>query len=111
MREKPPCVPPAAQIAFAGTRGPRLVPGAYTVRLSKAGKVSETKLTVGLDRRAKFTEADRKSQFDAAMKVHALFGDESALMDRILFLRGAVAKSVKALPENDESRRLLHGFD
>jgi hypothetical protein len=26
MREKPPRVPPAAQIAFAGTRGPRLVP-------------------------------------------------------------------------------------
>src|SRR6202035_3977907 len=84
MREKPPRVPPAAQIAFAGTRGPRLVPGVCTVRLTKAGKVSETKLTVGLDRRAKFTEADRKLQFDAAMKVVALFGEESALMDRIL---------------------------
>jgi photosystem II stability/assembly factor-like uncharacterized protein len=59
MRAKPPRVPPAAQIAFAGTRGPRLVPGVYTVRLTKAGKVSETKLTVGLDRRAKFSEADR----------------------------------------------------
>src|SRR5437660_1582640 len=34
MREKPPRVPPAAQIAFAGTRGPRLVPGVYTVRLT-----------------------------------------------------------------------------
>src|SRR6266550_2273186 len=55
MRAKPPRVPPAAQIAFAGTRGPRLVPGVYTVRLTKAGKVSETKLTVGLDRRAKFS--------------------------------------------------------
>src|SRR5947207_10309219 len=93
MRAKPPRVPPAAQIAFAGTRGPRLVPGVYTMRLTKAGKVSETKLTVGLDRRAKFTEADRKAQFDAAMKVHALFGEESALMDRILSLRKALASS------------------
>src|SRR5437899_10232114 len=111
MRAKPPRVPPAAQIAQGGTRGPRLVPGVYTVRLTKAGKGSETKLTVGLDRRAKFNEADRKAQYDAAMKVHALFGDESVLMDRILFLRGAVAKSVKALPENDESRKLLTDFD
>ena len=65
-----------------------LLPGIYIVRMTKAGKVSETKLTVGLDRRVKFSEADRKAQFDAAMRVHALFGDESALMDRIILLRG-----------------------
>ena len=111
MREKPPRVPPAAQIAYAGTRGPRLVPGVYTVRLTKAGKVSETKLTVGLDRRAKFSEADRKSQFDAAMKVHALFGEESALMDRILFLRKDLAKSGAALPEGDALRKSVSDFD
>ena len=63
----------------------------YTVRLTKAGKVSETKLTVGPDRRAKFSAADRKAQFDAAMKVHGLFDEESALMDRIVALRKALA--------------------
>jgi photosystem II stability/assembly factor-like uncharacterized protein len=111
MHEKPPRVPPAVQIAGAGTRGPRLLPGVYTVRMTKGGKVSETKLTVGLDRRAKFNEADRKAQFDAAMKVHALFGDESALMDRILFLRGAVKKTAGALPEGDELRKPVSDFD
>jgi len=111
MRAKPPRVPPAAQIAQAGTRGPRLVPGVYTVRLTKAGKVSETKLTVGLDRRAKFAEADRKAQFDAAMKVHALFGEESALMDRILSLRKALAQSGAALPEGDPVRKNVTDFD
>jgi photosystem II stability/assembly factor-like uncharacterized protein len=111
MRAKPPRVPPAAQIAFAGTRGPRLVPGVYTVRLTKAGKVSETKLTVGLDRRAKFSEADRKAQFDAAMKVHALFGDESALMDRILSLRKALTRSGAALPEADSLHKSITDFD
>ena len=111
MREKPPRVPPAAQIAFSGTRGPRLVPGVYTVRLTKAGKVSETKLTVGLDRRAKFSEADRKAQFDAAMKAHALFGDESALMDRILGLRKALAQGGAALPEGDQLRKNISDFD
>jgi len=111
MRAKPPRVPPAAQIAFAGTRGPRLVPGVYTVRLTKAGKVSETKLTVGLDRRAKFSEADRKAQFDAAMKVHSLFGDESALMDRILSLRKALTQSGAALPEADSLHKSITDFD
>ena len=111
MREKPPRVPPAAQIAGAGTRGPRLVPADYTVRLIKAGKVYETKLTVSFDRRAKFTAEDRKTHYDAAMKVHALFNDESALMDRILFLRRDVAKAASALPENDPLKKNIKGFD
>ncbi len=111
MQAKPPRVPPAAQIAFSGTRGPRLVPGVYTVRLTKAGKVSETKLTVGLDRRAKFSAADRKAQFDAAMRVHGLFGEESALMDRIVALRKTLAQSGAALPESDPLRKNISDFD
>src|SRR5437879_13563678 len=59
MRAKPPRVPPGAQIAGSGTRGPRLVAGDYTARLTKASKPYETKLTVGLDRRAKFSAADQ----------------------------------------------------
>nr|MDQ2660170.1 sialidase [Verrucomicrobiota bacterium] len=111
MREKPPRVPPAAQVAFAGTRGPRVLPGAYTVRLTKNGKVTETKINVTLDRRAKFSAADRKAQYDAAMRVRALFGAESALMDKILPLRGALAKAAQPLPEADPLRKTLTDFD
>ncbi len=111
MRAKPPRVPPGAQVSSAGTRGPRLVPGVYTVRLTKGGKVSETKLTLGLDRRAKFSAAERKAQFDAAMKVHALFDEESALMDRIVSLRKALAQSGGALPEDDPVRKNISDFD
>src|SRR5205809_4528457 len=111
MRAKPPRVPPAAQIALAGVRGPRLVPGVYTVRLTKAGKVSETKLTIDLDRRANFSAADRKAQFDAAMNVHTLFDEESALMDRIVSLRKALVQSGGALPEGDPLRKNISDFD
>ncbi len=111
MTEKPPRVPPAAQLAFAGAHGPRVLPGVYTVRMSKNGKVSETKLTVGLDKRAKFSEADRKAQFDAAMKVRDLFGDESALMDRILALRGELAKAASSRPAADAIRQQIMAFD
>jgi hypothetical protein len=111
MRAKPPRVPPAAQVAGSSIRGPRLVPGDYTVRLTKAGKVYDTKLTVGLDHRAKFSSADRKAQFDAAMRVVALFGDESALMDRIIAFRKALAESGAALPEDDPLRKQISDFD
>ena len=69
MHLKPPHVPPAVQLAQAGTQGPRALPGTYTVRLEKNGKTYETQLTVGLDRRVKWSLADRQAQFDAAMKV------------------------------------------
>ena len=111
MRENAPRVPPAAQIAFSGTRGPRLVPGDYTVRLTKNGKTYETKLTIGLDQRAKYTIEDKKAQYEAAMKVHALFNDESALMDRILVLRRDVAKASSAISENDPLKKMIKGFD
>jgi len=87
------------------------VPGDYTVRLTKAGKVYDTKLTVGLDHRAKFSSADRKAQFDAAMRVVGLFGDETALMDRIIGLRQAVAQTGAAVPEGDPLRKQLSDFD
>src|SRR2546423_2159209 len=111
MREKPPRIPPAVQIAGAGTQGPRLLPGTYTVRMTKADKVSETKITVGLDKRAKFSEADRKAQFETAMKVHVLFGDESALMDRIIALRAGLTKASSSLPEGDPIRKTVSDFD
>jgi hypothetical protein len=110
MREKPPRVPPAAQVAFAGIRGPRVLPGDYTIRLTKNGKAYETKLTIGLDKRAKFSLADRKAQYDAAMRVHTLFGEESALMDKIMPLRAAIAKATSGLPEGDDLRKTLSDF-
>src|SRR5207237_10725035 len=83
----------------------------YTDQGKKVGKGCETKLNVGLNRRAKFTEADCKAQCEGAMKVHALFGEESALMDRILFLRAGLAKSAAALAEGDALRKSITDFD
>jgi photosystem II stability/assembly factor-like uncharacterized protein len=83
MQVAAPRVPTAAQAAFSAVRGPRVVPGTYTVRLTKAGKVYEEKLEVGLDRRATYSVEDRKAQFAAAMRAHALFGRMSDLVDRL----------------------------
>jgi hypothetical protein len=45
------------------------------------------------------------------MKVHGLFDEESALMDRIIALRKALAQSVGALPESDPLRKNISDFD
>ncbi|MBV8762675.1 MAG: sialidase, partial [Deltaproteobacteria bacterium] len=68
MHVKPPHVPRAAQIAGSSTQGPRVVPGTYTLRLSRGTEVIDTKVTIGLDRRATYTAADRKQQYDAVMR-------------------------------------------
>jgi photosystem II stability/assembly factor-like uncharacterized protein len=105
MRVKPPEVPPAAQLAQAGFNGPRVLPGVYTVRLTKGDKTYETTLAVGLDRRATFNEADRKAQYDAAMRVHALFGSMTALVHRINSVRDAADRALASFRTADPARR------
>jgi hypothetical protein len=102
MQVEPPRVPPAAQVAFSASQGPRVVPGTYTVRLTDGQKVVQTKLAVGLDVRAPFTVADRKAHFDAMMRAHALFGEMSDLSARIETARRAAEARAKALPAGDD---------
>jgi photosystem II stability/assembly factor-like uncharacterized protein len=77
MRMKGPRVPPAASLAGGASIGPRVMPGTYTVRMTKDGKVYETPLKVTIDPRSKFTIADRQAQFDLSMKLFNLFGTMS----------------------------------
>lgn len=103
MRTKPPQVPPAASLAFASTQGQRVMPGTYTVRLTKAGKVTEMPLVVGLDKRAKFTTGDRQAQYDAAERVKGLFARMSALtagLNAIKAQAQAVADDAATSPAN-----------
>jgi hypothetical protein len=99
------------QLAQAGTQGPRIPPGNYTLRMVKDGKNYTMPLTVGLDRRVSWTVADRQAQYDAAMKVYALFNDESALFARIAGLREQVAAASKGQTAADPLQRRLADFD
>jgi photosystem II stability/assembly factor-like uncharacterized protein len=101
MRVAPPRVPRAAQLAFNATQGPRVLPGSYTVRLTKGSEVLETKLEVAVDRRAPYGADERKEQFEAAMRVHALFGRMSVLVDRIEAVRGAALARAKGAAAGD----------
>jgi hypothetical protein len=115
MQVKPPRVPRAAQVAFGSSQGPRVVPGTYRVRLTKGSQVIEAPLVIGLDRRARFAESDRREQFEAVMRAHALFGRMSDLVDGIDATRAAAERQAKALPQGDALQgrlsALVEGLD
>ena len=100
MRLKPPRVPTAANAA-GGTFGPRVLPGTYTVRMTKDKNVYETKLVVVPDPRSKHTPEDRKAQFDLAMKLYRSLGDMSFAVDRINGVRAALEDRAGKLPAGD----------
>jgi len=110
MRMPAPRVPRAAQLATNAVQGPRVPPGTYTVRLTKGAQVLETKLTVAIDRRAPYGVAERRANFDAGMRMHALFGDMSGLVDRIDGARAAIEARTQALPQADTLGARLRGL-
>ena len=92
MRLKAPRVPPAAIAAGEATVGPRVLPGTYTVKLTRGKEVYSTQLTLQIDPRATYNLDDRKIEFDAAMKVYALMEDLAFDVDRINAARAELAK-------------------
>ena len=107
MRMKPPRVPTAASLAFGATIGPRLVPGTYTVRMTKDKNVYSTPLTLVADPRAKWTTADRQAEFDLAMKLRDQFDDMTYAVDKINGVRLALDDRASKLPANDALRKKL----
>jgi photosystem II stability/assembly factor-like uncharacterized protein len=107
MSVKPPLVPPAASVAGNSLQGPRVPPGTYTVRLTKGDQVFEERITVGLDRRAQFSVADRQANFDASMRVHGMFGRMSDLVAKIQAVRAGADAIGGKLPADDALRAQL----
>ncbi|HEY1423263.1 MAG TPA: hypothetical protein VGF20_07415, partial [Candidatus Acidoferrum sp.] len=87
MRLKAPRVPPAASAAFEASQGPRVVPGTYTIKMTRGAETFSTQLTVLADPRAKFSAEDRQLEFDASMRVYNFLSDMSFDTDRISRLR------------------------
>jgi photosystem II stability/assembly factor-like uncharacterized protein len=107
MRLKAPHVPPAATAAFEASQGPRVMPGTYTVKMTRGKETYTTQLVVELDPRAKFTMEDRKLEFDSAMRLHRLLGEMSFDVDRVNGVHAALMeRSAKAKGDAAFSKRL-----
>jgi photosystem II stability/assembly factor-like uncharacterized protein len=107
MRLKAPVVPPAASALFGATQGPRVLPGTYTIKMTKGDQVYAEKLNVVLDPRATYSVEDRKAQFDLVMKLDTMLGHMSYAVSAIQGVHAAaVARSAK-LAEKDPLRMRL----
>ena len=107
MRLKAPRVPTAASAAFGAATGPRVLPGTYTVKMTKDKNVYTTKLQVTADPRSKATPEDRKAQFDLSMELYNLLGDMTFAVDRINGVRLGLDERAAKLPANDSLRERL----
>ena len=103
MRLKAPQVPTAASAAFGAAQGPRVLPGTYTVKMTKDKDVFTTQLNVIADPRSTATADDRKAQWDLSMKVYNLLGDMTYAVEKINGVRlaldqraGAASPALKA---------------
>ena len=108
MRLQAPKVPQAASAAFGASVGPRLLPGTYTVKMTKDKNVYTTELQVVTDPRSKHTADDRRAQLDLSMKLYDQLGDMTFAVARINGVRLALADRAAKLPANDPlAKRLL----
>jgi photosystem II stability/assembly factor-like uncharacterized protein len=101
MRLKAPKVPRAASAAFGAAVGPRLLPGTYTVKMTKDKQVYTTQLSVLTDPRSKHTPEDRKAEFELALKLYDLLGNMTYAVERINDVRLALGERASRLPSND----------
>ncbi len=108
MRVKAPAVPPAATALFEAAQGPRVLPGAYTVKMTKGDNVYTEQLNVTLDPRAKYSIDDRKAQFDLAMKLYRTIEHMTWGVEAIEGVRNAANQRAAKLGDKDPLRKQLH---
>ncbi|MGA7648915.1 MAG: glycosyl hydrolase, partial [Terriglobales bacterium] len=107
MRVKPPAVAPAASALFEAAQGPRVLPGTYTVKLTKGDQTYTEQLKVVMDPRAKYSLEDRKAQFELSMKVYRLLEHMTYSVEAIEGVRDAANARAAKLGEKDPLRKQL----
>ena len=107
MRLAPPVVPPAATAAFSAAEGPLVLPGSYTVKMTKGDQTYTAQLTLVTDPRAKYTLADRKAQFDLVMKLSGMLSHMSWAVDAIVGVRDAAIQRAAKVPASSPLHKQL----
>ncbi|MGZ4788684.1 MAG: WD40/YVTN/BNR-like repeat-containing protein [Terriglobales bacterium] len=107
MRLKPPKAPPAASALFQAAQGVQVLPGAYSVKLTKGDKTYTTQFQVVLDPRAKYTLEDRKAQFALVNKLGGMLNHMSWAVDAIVGVRDGAQARAEKLPASDPLRNRL----
>ena len=107
MRMKAPAVPPAASALGEATQGPRVLPGTYTVRMTKGDNIYSEQVNVVLDPRDKFSLEDRTAQFETTMKVYHTLEHMTWGVSAIEGVRDGANQRAAKLAENDPLKHQL----
>ena len=107
MRIKAPAVPPAATALFEAAQGPRVLPGVYTVKMTKGDHVYTEQINVVLDPRAKFSVDDRRAQFELTMKIYHTIEHMTYAVDAIEGVRDSANQRASKVPEKDALHKQL----
>jgi photosystem II stability/assembly factor-like uncharacterized protein len=107
MRVKAPTVPPAASAAFGAAQGPKVLPGTYTVRMTKGDQTYTTPLTVVSDPRGKYTMEDRQAQYALAMKLYTMLDHMSWAVDSVIEVRDGAQQAAAKVPASDPLHKQL----
>src|SRR5207247_3426695 len=90
MRLEPPRVPPAASAAFGAAFGPRVLPGTYTIKLTKDTSTYTTQLVLVPDHRQTQHQAESQGALDLALKIKGTLGDMTFAVERMNSVRQAL---------------------
>jgi len=107
MRLAPPKVPPAASAAFGAAFGPRVLPGTYTIKMTKDTATYTTRLVLVADPRATHTQAERQAALDLALKMQGTLGDMTFAVERMNGVRQALDERAGRLAAGDAVAKRL----
>jgi len=107
MRLTAPRVPPAASAAFGAAFGPHVLPGTYTIKLTKDTATFTTQLAVVPDPRSTHTAQERQAALDLALKMSGTLTDMTFAVERMNGVRQALDERAARLPTGDAVTKRL----
>ena len=90
-----------------GTRGPRVVPGNYTVRLTVGDQTMTAPVEVKKDPRSSGTQADLQAQFDLLMAAHDKLSEVHQQIERIRNVRTQLTDVRKRAGDDAASKPIV----
>jgi len=87
-----------------------VLPGTYTVKLTKGDQTYTEQLNVAIDPRAKYSQEERKAQFDLSMKVYKLLEHMTYGVAAIESVRDAANARAAKMTEKDPLRKQLQAL-
>jgi hypothetical protein len=110
QRMKPPkTAEGGAKLDFAAFTAPMVLPGTYTVKLSVAGKEYTQLLTLAHDDNSGMSLAERKTQYEASMKLYAMQEELAQLVDTLTKTQAALKTTLES-SSNKKTRQQVQEY-